>query len=158
MPRTLSATAAASALAARTAEVWVVCLTISGEGLPTFRISTDNVPVERSVGTFEPFPFEVPLPDDVERTPGTVEVRICNMDRAVSRLLREYTGIPQATVEVVLASQPDVVERGPFDFTVKSAAEDEMVIALQLGHQESLLNSRVPAQDYNPNNSPALFP
>src|SRR5690606_35732462 len=125
MPRTLSATAAASALAAQTAEVWLACLTISGSGLPTFRIVTDNVPLERSVGTFQPYPFEADLPDDVERTAGTVEIRICNVDREVTRLLKEYGGIPQARLEIVLASQPDIVEVGPFDFSVLAAEADE---------------------------------
>lgn len=157
MPRTLSATAAASALAAQTAEVWLACLTISGSGLPTFRIVTDNVPLERSVGTFQPYPFEADLPDDVERTAGTVEIRICNVDREVTRLLKEYEGIPQARLEIVLASQPDTVEIGPFDFSVLSAEADEMTISLKLGHNEDLLNQRVPAQSYNPSNSPGLW-
>lgn len=157
MPRTLSATAAASALAAQTAEVWLACLTISGSGLPTFRIVTDNVPLERSVGTFQPYPFEADLPDDVERTAGTVDIRICNVDREVTRLLKEYTGIPQARLEIVLASQPDIVEVGPFDFSVLAAEADEMTISLKLGHNEDLLNQRVPAQSYNPSNSPGLW-
>lgn len=157
MPRTLSATAAASALAAQTAEVWLACLTISGSGLPTFRIVTDNVPLERSVGTFQPYPFEADLPDDVERTAGTVDIRICNVDREVTRLLKEYGGIPQARLEIVLASQPDIVEVGPFDFSVLAAEADELTISLKLGHNEDLLNQRVPAQSYNPSNSPGLW-
>lgn len=157
MPRTLSATAAASALAAQTAEVWLACLTISGSGLPTFRIVTDNVPLERSVGTFQPYPFEADLPDDVERTAGTVDIRICNVDREVTRLLKEYEGIPQARLEIVLASQPDIVEVGPFDFSVLAAEADELTISLNLGHNEDLLNQRVPAQSYNPSNSPGLW-
>lgn len=157
MPRTLSATAAASALAAQTAEVWLACLTISGPGLPTFRICTDTVPLETEDGTFQPYPFEADLPDDVERSPGTMEVRICNVDREVTRLLKEYDGIPQARMEIRLASQPDIVEVGPFDFTVLAAEANELTISLRLGHEEDLLNQRVPAQSYNPSNSPGLW-
>lgn len=158
MPHQLSPAGRVSSLAARSSEVWLACMTISGEGLPTFRISTDNVPIERAAGLFLPYPFETPLPEDVERSQGTLEVRICNMDRAVTRLLKDYQGIPQATLEIVLASQPDVVERGPFEFKVKAASVDSMVISLQLGHQEALLHSEVPAQRYTPSNSPALWP
>lgn len=158
MPRTFSPAMAAACLAQQTAEVLLACLTISGDGLETFRIVTDNVPLERAIGTFQPYPFEADLPEDVERSPGQVEIRICNVDREVTQLLKEYTGIPQARLEVVLASQPDTVEMGPFDFSVISAEADEMTISLRVGHHEDMLNQRVPAQTYNPTNSPGLWP
>lgn len=158
MPRTLSTAAAASALAAQTDEVWIACLTIEGDGLETMRIATDSVPVERADGTFQPYPFEAAIPDDVERSSGSIELRICNIDREVTRLLKDYQGVPRATLEVVLASQPDTVELGPFDFSVISAEVNEMTISLKLGHHEDLLNQRVPAQAYNPTNSPGLWP
>lgn len=157
MPHQLSPRGRRSALAQHSEEVWVACLTISGPGLETFRIHTDNVPLERASGVFLPYPFETPLPEDVERPTGELEIRICNVDRAVTQLLKEYQGVPKATLEIVLASQPDTVERGPFDFTVKGASVDEMVISLKVGHQESLLNSQVPAGKYTPSNSPGLF-
>lgn len=158
MPRTLSPSAAASALAAQTDEVWVAYVTISGPGLDTMRIATDNQPIERVSGTFEPYPFELDLPEDVERSAGTVELRICNVDRQVTRLLKDYTGVPKAVLEVGIASQPDTVELGPFEFTVLSAEVDEMVISIRLGHEEELLNQRVPAQSFNPSNSPGIWP
>lgn len=158
MPRVLSPAAVASALAEQTAEVWLVCLTISGDNLPTFRIVTDTVPLERISGTFQPYPFEAELPEDIERSAGTVTVRVCNVDRAVTRLLKEYQGVPQAVLEVVLGSSPDTVEMGPFEFSVLFAEADELVIALQLGYEENLLNQQVPAQSYTPSNSPGLWP
>ena len=157
MPRTFSPAMAAACLAQQTAEVLLACLTISGDGLPTFRICSDSVPLETTDGTFQPYPFEIDLPEDVERSPGQVELRICNVDREVTRLLKEYEGIPQARLEIRLASQPDTVEMGPFDFTVLSAEANELTISLKLGHEEDLLNQQVPAQSYNPSNSPGLW-
>lgn len=156
--RTLSPEAAASALAQQTSVVWLACLTISGTGLDTFRIVTDNVPLVRAAGTFQPYPFEAELPKDVERSAGTVPVRICNVDREVVRLLKEYQGVPTAVLEVVTASAPDSVEMGPFEFSVLSAEADELVIQLQLGYEEGLLNQQAPAQSYTPSNSPGLWP
>jgi hypothetical protein len=158
MPRTLSPAAAQSALAQQTGEVWIACLTVSGDGLDTLRIATDNIVVERTAGPFSPYPFEVELPEDAERGFGTATLRIDNIDREVCRLLRDYSGVPVATVEVVLASQPDTVELGPFEMTILSGEADELTIQLGLGHEEDILNQRVPAQSYFPSNSQGLWP
>lgn len=157
MPRTLSPTAAASALAEQTAEVWLVCLTISGAGLDTMRVVNNNEAVVRAAGTFQPYPFEVELPEDSREWNGSVPLRIDNIDREVARLVRHYSGQPEVRLEVVLASQPDTVEMGPFDFTVLSAEIDVMALVLQLGYAEGFLNQSVPAQTFTPTNSPGLF-
>jgi len=157
MPRILSPAAAASALAPQTAEVWVTCLTISGAGLDTIRICNDSVPAVRAGGTFQPYAFEAELPEDTEDWNGTIPVRIDNVDRAVSRKVRAYAGIPSCRLEVVLASSPNTVEMGPFDFSVLTADSDETTLVLSLGYAEGFLDQAVPAQTYTPSTSPGLF-
>lgn len=158
MPRVLSPAAAAASLAAQSPEVWLPCLVISGPGLETVRIVNNTESIARATGEFLPYPFEPELPEDAERATGTATVRLDNIDREVTRLLREYNGIATATIEVVLASQPDVVEIGPLEFSVLVAEYDELVIQLSLGNEDDLFNQRVPAQAYQPNNSQGLWP
>ena len=157
MPRELSPAAAASALAAQTAEVWVTCLTISGTGLSTIRICNDSVPLGRTAGTFHPYAFEAELPEDTEDWNGTVPVRIDNVDREVSRKVRAYAGLPNCRLEVVLASSPNTVEMGPFDFSILTADTDETALVLSLGYADGFLDQAVLAQNYTPSNSAGLF-
>jgi len=157
MSRTLTSTAAQAILARETAEVFLVCLTISGPGLETLRAVNNTQPIVRSSGTYHPYPFEAVLPEDTDSASPQVQLRVDNCDLQVTRALREYQGIPQCTLEVVLASNPDVVEVGPFEFSILAAEYDAIVITATLGYEEDFLNQAVPAQTYTPSNSPGMF-
>jgi hypothetical protein len=157
MPRILTPTAAQAILARETAEVFLVCLTISGPGLDTLRAVNNTQPIVRSMGTFHPYPFEAVLPEDTDSASPQVQLRVDNVDLQVTRALREYQGVPQCTLEVVLASNPDVVEVGPFEFSILAAEYDALVITATLGYEEDFLNQAVPAQTYTPSNSPGMF-
>lgn len=157
MPRTLSAAAAAAILARETGEVFLACLTISGDGLETVRIVNNTEQVIRSAGTHRPYPFEPMLPEDSDSPANGVTLAIDNCDREVLRRLRTYSGVPQCTLEIILASSPDTVEVGPFEFSVLSADYDALTITVQLGYEEDFLNQAVPAATYTPSNSPGLF-
>lgn len=159
MPRILSPTATASMLAADTAEVWLCCLTFTHPDISPIRITNNNEAVLRVVGGHQPWPFEATLPDDTDAPNQNVTISIDNIDRAISRKLRTLRGErPQVTMEVVLASSPDTVERGPFDFSILSAEADIMTISLQVGLEEDFLNQGFPAQTYNPSNSAGMWP
>jgi hypothetical protein len=157
MPRQLSAAAARAIIARETAEVFLACLTISGPGLPTLRCVNDTQPLVRASGTFYPYPFEVLLPEDTDAAAPTARLRVDNIDREVTRALDEYSGVPQVTLEIVLASSPDTVEMGPFEFSILSVDYDAVVITATLGYEEDFLNQAVPAQSYTPTSSPGLF-
>jgi hypothetical protein len=72
------------------------------------------------------------------------------------RLVKEYAGIPEITFETVLASSPDTVVHGPFAFSVRGADADALWVTLECGHEEDFLNQGIPAQHYDPTNSPGL--
>lgn len=157
MPRTFSPAMAEACLSERTDEVLVGCATIRGEGLETKRICTDTLPLDRAAGQFQPWPFEIVLPEDTKGAQGAPTMRVCNVDREVSREIREYGGVPEVEIDVVLASQPDTVEMGPFVNMVAKAGGDESVIELTLGSEEDPLNQQVPGGRYQPSNSQGLF-
>lgn len=157
MPRTLSPAAARAIIARETAEVFLACLTISGDGLDTLRAVNDSQPLVRSSGTFHPYPFDVVLPEDTDSANPTVQLRVDNIDRQVTRALRDFNGVPQVALEIVLASSPDTVEAGPFEFSLLSVDYDALLITGTLGYEEDFLNQAVPAQSYTPTNSPGLF-
>ncbi len=158
MPRVLSAAAAKSILAEDTAETWLCLLTITHPDLQTIRIVNNTEPVARGSTVWQPYPFEASFPDDTDDATPNVSLRIDNVDRDITRQIKALQGPrPQVRLEAVLASQPSVVEMGPFNFSVLQVDFDIMELAVQLGYQEDFLNQGVPAQTYTPSNSPGLF-
>lgn len=154
MPRAFSPAMARAILAESTDEVLLECLTI--EAGETFRLVNNTEPMARAVGTFKPFPFEPVLPDDVVGARPTV-LRVDNIDQQVEELVEGYQGVPTATVELVLASSPDIVEYGPCRFSVKGSEVDETTIELSLGFEDEFLSQTAPAQTWSPPNSPGMF-
>ena len=156
MSRVLSAAAIRAALAQETDQVFLVCLTVSGPGITTFRVVNDTQDLVRAAGTFIGYPFEIVLPDeDAEKLPSA-QVRISNVSRDIIGALRGLPSPATVTLEVVLASSPDTVEFGPFDIGLLWADYDVNVITFNLG-TESILSEPFPAGTYDPQNYPGLF-
>lgn len=158
MPRILSSVAAQSILAEETAEAWLCLLTITHPDLQTIRIVNNTEPVVRGSAVWNPCSFEASFPDDTDDATPNVSLRIDNVDRDITRQIKALQGPrPQVRLEAVLASQPSVVEMGPFTFSVLQVDFDLMELEVQLGYQEDFLNQGVPAQMYTPSTSPGLF-
>ncbi|MDV3238777.1 MAG: DUF1833 domain-containing protein [Gammaproteobacteria bacterium] len=157
MPRQLTPEAAQAILARETGEAFLAYLVISGEGLETMRLINNTEPVTRGGLEYTPFSFAGDPPDDTGQRSPTVELRIDNVDKEITRLIRDYTGIPECEIGWIMASQPDNVVHGPFAFSILSAQYDEMVISVNLGYEEDFLNQAIPAQTYSPSNSAGLF-
>lgn len=143
--------------AQQTAEVLLVALTITHPDITTLRLVNNTQPVVRAAGTYQPYPMQLSLPAQRDDQLPQVDIVIDNVDREVLRQIRTVSGVPQVTMEVILASSPDTVEAGPFDFALKQVNYDVLAITGTLGYEDDILNQRVPAMDYTPTNSPGLF-
>lgn len=145
--------------AQETEEVFLSCLTLTHPDLSVpIRVVNNTEDVVRAAGTFIGCPFEVALPSSKEGQLPQVDLRVDNVDPAILNSLR---GLSQdedvkCLLEVVLASTPDTIEAGPFDFTLRSVNYDAMTIDAALAF-EDILNDRYPADDFTPTNSPGLF-
>lgn len=157
MPRILSPQASRAVLAQETGEVFLCCLQIYGPGLDTLYIVNNSVAITRGVTVFQPYPFEAVLPDDTDTASPMVTLRLDNVDRQITEAIRNYEGIPKCRLEVILASDPEHVEVGPFDFAITSVEYDALSITATLGYEEDFLNQQVPCKKYLPSNSPGLF-
>jgi len=153
--RQLTPTQARAILAQETAEVFLPCLKI--EAGDTFRIVNNTEAIVRADGEYQPYPFNPQFPDDDDEQGSGVTITVDNIERDVSRMLRDYQGVPKATLELITADEPDSPVLGPCEFSILAADVDVMQVSLTLGHEEDFLNQRVPAQTYNPSNSQGLF-
>lgn len=157
MSTQVSINAMRAMFAQQTAEVFLVCLTITHPDITTLRLVNNTQPVVRAAGTYQPYPMQLILPAQRDDQLPQVDIVIDNVDREVLRQIRTVSGVPKVTMEVILASSPDTVEAGPFDFSLKQAGYDVLAITGTLGYEDDILNQRVPAMEYTPTNSPGLF-
>jgi hypothetical protein len=157
--RQVSVNAMRAMLAQETPEVFLICLTISHPSLPApYLLVNDFNPLVRTAGTFQPFAFDVSLPAEQDDKLPQVTMTIDNIDNVILVAIRNLAGErPKVTLEVVLASQPYIVEAGPFDFSILSINYSDASIQGTIGFEDDLLNTAFPADTYTPTNSKGLF-
>ena len=123
----LSPKAVAAALAPQTDEREICLLTITHPNwIEPLRLSTDatvwlrndpatGTPMYGTVSrgmTFEYLPIAPVYPDSRDESPPSGKISISNVSRLISPyILRIEDDYPRVTVEVVLASQPDIVDQ-----------------------------------------------
>lgn len=162
MARTLSTKFVEAVNAAETDEAFIALVTISHDDLDTpIKVTSDSVKTEQSSSaggdTFEPFPFELDLPDDTDDMSGALaRLRIDAVDRRVVEAVRKIGGVPSVDVEIVLASDPDTVELSWPTFSLSNVRYDAMKIEGDLV-LEVLDQEPFPTDSFNPQLFPGAF-
>jgi hypothetical protein len=157
MSRTISPSALQAMLARETAEVFLVTMRIIHSSFTTIRIVNNTEQITKDDGVYVPFPFSLQLPSDTDDQVPQITVVFDNIDGSITEAIRTLIGRPRVEFEVILASSPNTVEAGPYNFTIMSAQYDAKTITCSLGFEEDILNQSVPTGTYNPSNSPGLF-
>lgn len=155
--RPLTPEAAQAILARETSEAFLALMQISGPGLTTMRVANNVEAITRNGQVYQPWAFDGAPPEDSAKQSPTVTLRVDNIDRTVTDLLRSYNGVPKCELVWVMASQPNQAVYGPFEFVVQSATANELTIDLQLGYEEDILNQAFPGRTFSPTNSPGIF-
>lgn len=148
--------AIAAANAANTDEVYLTLVTIRHADItPSIRVVRNTEDIVSRGETFLKSEFEVTFPES--GAPGAPRARLrIQHDQTVIDALSALTSRPKVDLEVVLASQPDEVERGFYDMEFQTAAYSETHVEGGLGF-EDVLNQPYPGQTYNPADYPGLF-
>jgi len=165
--RTLSLTMRAAMNAEVTGEVAVVLLTIEHADLATpIRLSSDTTSrlttdpliygTESRGNQFLFLPFSAVLPDDKDEAPPQAKVVIDNIDREIIPLLRSTSTPSSVTLELVLASSPDVVEMSYAALDLVAADYDSQSITISLA-MDAFVTEPYPADTMNPSSFPGIF-
>jgi hypothetical protein len=158
MSRTVSSVALQAMLSRETAEVFLIAMRIAHADFGTLRIVNNTESVVRTDGTYVPFPFSITLPAETDEQVPQVTVVFDNIDETIVDAIRTVTGArPTVSFDVILASSPNTVEAGPFNFSIMSAQYDVKQVTCTLGFEEDILNQQAPRGNYSPSNSPGLF-
>jgi hypothetical protein len=157
-PRSLSSAAKAALTFQETGEIYLMLLTIQHPALiPSLYFANNNADITSRGNTYLAWPFQVALPEEREDTVPTIQIVIDNIDRRIMAGIRSLPTAPTVLLEVVLASSPDTVEAGPFNFTLRGVDYDALTITGTLS-PEDILNEPFPQYTYSPASFPGLFP
>lgn len=157
MSRSLTTTAVQAANAQETGEVFLILLTISHASLsPSIRVVGNTEDIVSNGETFLAFPFEITLPDDAPESVAQVSLKIDNVDRQIVDAIRSISSPPTVSIDVILASDPDTIEAGPFNMTLLQSDYDVLTVTGELVF-EDVLNEPFPGDSFDPVGFPGLF-
>ncbi len=158
MSRAVSAAALAAMMAESTDDVFLTCITLDHDDLPSpIRLVDNDADLVRTAGTFTAYPFQLTLPADLEDRLPSVTLVVDNIDRSLITMVRDLADPPTATVEIVLADSPNTVEAGPFEFRARSVSYNALAIQLSLAYEYDVLNERFPGPIFDPSRFSGLF-
>lgn len=158
MSRNLSTTALQSVLSQETGEVWLATLKIDHADMATpIRVVNNTEDIVRADGTYIAFAFDITIPGDTEEEVPEVRLKIDNVDRMIVDEIRSLVGPPDVTLEIILASSPDTVEAGPFNFKLQDVSYNDLTVSGRLGYETDILNEPFPAISFTPNTAQGIF-
>jgi hypothetical protein len=156
-PRSLSSAAVRALTAQETGEVFLMLVTITHDDIAPLYFANNTETITSRGHDYLGWPFQVALPDEREDAMPAVQLRIDNIDRRIMESIRGLSTAPAVALEVVLASAPDVVEAGPFAFTLRGVEYDALTITGTLA-PEDVLNEPAMQFSFTPDLFPGLFP
>jgi len=157
MPRNLSVTAKRAIFDQFTDEVFLLLLKIEHSDLPAPILLVQGFEeVNHNGETYIPFPFKIGLPNQHSDQLSRVTLLIDNIDRAILFAIRQITTPPSVSLNIVLASDPETVEAGPFLFTWRETTYTSAILEAKLDFEDTL-NEQFPAASFTPSRFPALF-
>lgn len=158
MPRHLSPEAFRQMFAQEQTDSFLLCLTLTHADLAApIRLVRNDRPIERAEGTFVACFFDMNLPEDGPDGPPQIQLSIDNVSKEIARAIRNLQGRVKVMLEVILATQPNIVEVGPHEMWLLSTSYDSSHVTGTLGFEDDILNQVFPHQVYNPENNPGAF-
>lgn len=157
--RDVSPAALKGMLAQQTDQVYLELLTLTHPSLVAPIYLVNNTESVTSGGhTFEPWPFQMQLPDDDGAQIPQVTLVADMVDQSVGLAIQALKyPMPGAKYQVVLADTPDTVEAGPYKFDAISVTYDQGILSASLSYEEDFLNEPFPGTQCTPNNNPGQF-
>lgn len=106
--------------------------------------------------TYIPFYFELVLPKDDGESKSSAQIQFDNVSLDLIDEIRSTTTPLACEIDIVLASNPDFIEISLRDLLIRNIKYDRFKINADL-IVDDLLNSKFPADTYNPQEFPGMF-
>jgi hypothetical protein len=155
--RALTARLRRALTAQETDELLLQLLTFEHETLPApLRFVNDLQNHESRGETYYGCPFKLALPDDRDDTPPSCKIEVDNVHHEIVESVRRMILPLEVTLELVLAAEPDIVEMGPLNFTMRGVTYNALTVEGVLWY-EDVLNEPFPSGRKGPGGASGLF-
>lgn len=154
--RILSAPAIEAVQAQETGEVMLVFLELELSPTFTLRVVNNWEEVTRGGNVYYPYRFEIGIPDEVDEGIPTVPLRIDNISSEILTSIMTLDAPIPVTMNVCLASSPNVVEAGPFSLKIIDVKWNDQDIEAELTFDDVMLEV-YPGYRVTPSSHPAAF-
>ena len=160
MARSLSVALRQSMFAQQTGEVFLSICSISHASILNgpLRVVNNLQNLTSNGNVYAAFPFQVTLPaDGIDGSPR-VRLVLDSIDRSIILAIRSIPPgePPTVQVDLVLASQPDIVEISFPNLTLRNVEYDQFVVEGDLALDEDD-REPIPYWSFTPQNAPGLF-
>jgi hypothetical protein len=162
MPRAVSQRFRTAVLAPQTNELILVLLVIRHPTLSVpLRFVNNMQNCSSSVAgdgqqTYLACPFDVILPEERSDQLPTCRISVINVDENIVKAVRSINTPPTLEVYVVLGSTPNVLEAGPWRFTMRNVTYDASTVEGTLSFPDTL-GEPFPGYTFSPNRWPGVF-
>ena len=120
------------------------------------RYVKDNVDTTSRGNNYQAAAFNIQVPEEPEDSTPKLTFQFSLADRVIINKLRTATEPPILTLEIVLGSDPNIVEMGPFTFDLRKYQNQGVSVSVEAGF-EPILDFAVPQITYSPTYFPGLF-
>lgn len=135
-------------------------LKVEAQGYETLYFVDNTQSIVSNGQTYIPAAFKVVLPSQTED--GSVQpcqLVVDNVDQIISATIKKANAAQKkiyATISVVMAQTPDVIERGPLRFILRDVTINKSTVSGEL-YDFYVYDRKIPEGVYNPQNFPGLF-
>lgn len=125
---------------------------------PTFtaRLVNNSSDVVSNGFTFTAFPMKIRLPIDDGESSRDFGIDFDNVSLDLIANLRSVTGEIGVTIELILASLPDVIQMEHRDLVIRAITYDSQKISARIV-LDNFLSVEMTSERYTPSNFPGLF-
>ena len=146
-----------SAFSPEVDDIWIILLTITHANLSdSIRVANNLEPIISNSATYNACPFDIKLPNDLDEGVPGATLRINNVSQDVVIAVREIDTPAIVNIQIVLASNPDLVEIEYLGLELRNVRGDAGSIEGVLGYDDLLLEA-FPIGSFGPSYFPGLF-
>lgn len=155
--RQISSEARAAINAPQTSEVFLIILEINHDDLPfPIRVVNNNESIISNGNTYLATAFSFTIPAQEEGTISNSRLIIDNVDRSMVLAIRSIKSPPDISASVILASDPDTIEAGPWEFKLRNTTYTRQTVSGELVY-DSHMRDNCGTIKYTTLNFPGMF-
>lgn len=157
MANTLSPEVIAQLFAQNSNDPFLTLVTLEHSSFSSpIRLVNNTVNITSRGETYQAFPMRIRFPADDGETIRDFQIEFDNVSLMLIEEIRTVTDSIDVTIEMVLASIPDVVQISQTDLKIASLQYNKQRISAKV-ILDNFLNTEMTSERYGPTNFPGLF-